>query len=56
MKKNVLISINPDAHSMEGVNDIRYGVYAARKGMLTKNFTLNTFSKDEVAAYFAKKK
>lgn len=56
MKKNVLISINPDAHSMEGVNDIRYGVYAARKGMLTKSFTLNTFSKDEVAAYFAKKK
>lgn len=55
MKKNVPISINPDAHSMEGVNDIRYGVYAARKGMLTKSFTLNTLSKDEIAAYFIKK-
>ena len=56
MKKNVPISINPDAHSMEGIDDIRYGVYAARKGMLTKKFTLNTLSKDEIAAYFAKKR
>jgi DNA polymerase (family 10) len=32
----IKISINPDAHSMQGIHDIRYGVMAARKGGLTK--------------------
>jgi DNA polymerase (family 10) len=31
----VPISINPDAHSREGIFDIRYGVLSARKGGLT---------------------
>ena len=42
MEKNVMISINPDAHSREGIRDIRYGVMAARKGGLTANMCLNT--------------
>ncbi len=36
MEKGVKIAINPDAHSKEGVGDIRYGVAAARKGGLSK--------------------
>ncbi len=35
MEKGVKISINPDAHSMGGIDDIKYGVLAARKGGLT---------------------
>lgn len=35
MEKGVPISINPDAHSIGGIDDIRYGVLAARKGGLT---------------------
>lgn len=31
----VKIAINPDAHSVTGIGDIRYGVMAARKGGLT---------------------
>ena len=42
MEKNVMISINPDAHSREGIRDIRYGVMAARKGGLTAKMCLNT--------------
>jgi DNA polymerase (family 10) len=42
MEKGVFISINPDAHSIEGMNDIRYGVLAARKGGLTAEACLNT--------------
>jgi len=41
MKKGVLISINPDAHSINGIDDIAYGVASARKGGLTKAFCLN---------------
>ncbi len=36
MEKGVKICINPDAHSITGINDIKYGVLAARKGGLTK--------------------
>lgn len=40
-ERGVLISINPDAHSVEGINDIRYGVLAARKGRLETEGCLN---------------
>ncbi|MFH1018908.1 MAG: DNA polymerase/3'-5' exonuclease PolX [Pseudomonadota bacterium] len=40
--KGVRISINPDAHDVEGLKDIRFGVNTARKGGLTKNDVLNT--------------
>lgn len=43
-EKGVLISINPDAHSTQGILDIHYGVLAARKGGLTKEQCLNAFS------------
>ncbi len=31
MEKNVLLSVDPDAHSIEGFDDCRYGVLAAQK-------------------------
>lgn len=56
-EKNVQISINPDAHNLRGVHDIKYGVYAARKGGLLKQNTLNTLSKDNFEQFiFAKNK
>ena len=42
--KNVLISINPDAHSIKEFDNTRYGVYAAQKGMLTMEQNLSSFS------------
>ncbi len=42
MEKGVLLSINPDAHSKEGMADIFYGVCASRKGGLTAEACLNT--------------
>ncbi len=54
--KNVLISINPDAHNLRGVHDIKYGINAARKGGLLKQNTLNTLSKDNFEAYLKNKK
>ena len=44
LEKNVLISIDPDAHSTEGYNDIRYGVLAAQKAGVTKEHNLSSFS------------
>ncbi len=42
LEKNVMISIDPDAHSIEGFNDTRYGVLAAQKAMVTKEQNLSS--------------
>jgi len=55
MEKGILISVNPDAHSQGGIDDIRYGVYAARKGGLTPAACLNCLSADKFEEYIRKK-
>jgi DNA polymerase (family 10) len=54
MNKGVMISINPDAHHKEGFHDMHYGIYAARKGMLTKDRCLNAMTLDELLKAFKK--
>jgi DNA polymerase (family 10) len=51
LKKNVMISIDPDAHSVEEFDNVRYGVLAAQKGMLTKAQNLSSFSLPEFEKY-----
>lgn len=41
LEKGVLIAVNPDAHSKEGIHDMRFGVLSARKGGLTAAACLN---------------
>lgn len=53
-EKKVLLSINPDAHSLDGYDDIKYGVLAAQKGGLTKEQNLSSFSLKEFEAYLAR--
>lgn len=43
----LITSINPDAHSIEGIDDIRYGVMIARKAKFDKARVLNTKSAGE---------
>lgn len=56
LEKGVLLSINPDAHRMEGLHDMQYGVFVARKGGLSKDKCLNAFSREEVQKLFLQKK
>jgi DNA polymerase (family X) len=44
----VMIAINPDAHNLAGLSDVRYGVGIARKGWLEKSDVLNAMSVSEV--------
>ena len=48
LSKNVMLSINPDAHKTEGIRLINYGVGIARKGWAKKSDILNTRSTSEV--------
>lgn len=41
VRHGIPISINPDAHSKDGVHDVRYGVMVARKGALAAAHCLN---------------
>jgi DNA polymerase (family 10) len=56
LQKDVLISIDPDAHALDGYDDIKYGVLAAQKGGLTKEKNLSSFSLKEFEAFLMKRK
>ncbi len=56
VEKGVLLSVNPDAHRTEGLQDMQYGILVAQKGGLQANNCLNTYSLDAITAYFNKKK
>jgi len=51
MDKGVLLSIDPDAHSVEGYNSNFYGVMIAQKGGLTANRNLSSFTLVQFEAY-----
>ena len=44
------VVINPDAHSIQGLGDIDYGVMVARKGWLEENDILNSLSGEDMTA------
>ncbi|BDD04496.1 DNA polymerase/3'-5' exonuclease PolX [Aureibacter tunicatorum] len=56
LEKDVMLSINPDAHEIKGLWDIKYGTLIGRKGGLTKDMTFNAMSKKEMEIYFQSRK
>ena len=50
-ERGVMISINPDAHSTEGIDDLHYGVLSARKGGLTAERCLTALDAAGFAAW-----
>lgn len=51
-EKGIKISINPDAHSLEGLEDVTYGVGIARKAWLEKKDVFNALSVSEIEKWF----
>ncbi len=51
LEKNVLISIDPDAHHIDGFNDLEYGVSVAQKAMVKKQNNLSSFDLVEFEKY-----
>jgi DNA polymerase (family 10) len=56
LEKNVLISIDPDAHSVDGFDDIKYGVLVAQKGGLSKEQNLSSFSLPQFEDHLMRRK
>lgn len=55
LNKGVMLCINPDAHNIEGLKDMYYGLQIARKGGLTKENCLNAFTTEKLKNYFNQK-
>ena len=49
-------AIDPDAHSADGIKDVKYGVNVARKGWLTRDDVINAMDADGIAGIFQLKK
>jgi DNA polymerase (family 10) len=56
LSRGVLLSINPDAHRIEGFHDMKYGTFIARKGGLSKLNCLNSMSLEQISRVFEQKK
>ncbi|OSZ80155.1 histidinol-phosphatase [Chitinophagaceae bacterium IBVUCB2] len=53
IEKGVLLSIDPDAHALDGYDDVKYGVLAAQKGGLTKENNLSSYSLKEFEGFLS---
>jgi DNA polymerase (family 10) len=56
LEKNVLISINPDAHTTMEFHNIKYGVLVAQKAGVTKQQNLSSFSRVEFDKFLDNRK
>ena len=55
-EKGVRIFINPDAHNIQGLLDVQYGIGIARKGWLEAKDIVNTWNIQKVIKYLDHKK
>ncbi len=56
LEKQVMISIDPDAHSINGYNDTKYGVLVAQKAGLTKESNLSSMTVQQVETFLSDRK
>jgi DNA polymerase (family X) len=56
VERGVKLAINPDAHSLKGLDDVVYGINMARKGAVAPHHVVNTWSLEEVKEYLAGRK
>ncbi len=54
--KGIKIPIDPDAHVISGLDDMRYGIGIARKGWLQASDVLNTMSTDALLDFFSSRR
>jgi DNA polymerase (family 10) len=54
-KRKTFVSVNPDAHEVEGLDDVKYGVAVARKALLPAAQVLNSLPVAEVEKWLSQK-
>lgn len=56
LDKGLMLSIDPDAHTIEEFQNIKYGVLVAQKGGLTKERNLSSMSREEFESFLQKRR
>lgn len=56
LEKNILLSINPDAHTIDEFANIKYGVLVGQKGGLTPDNNLSSFSRKDFESFLQNKR
>lgn len=56
IEQGALLSVDPDAHSVEGYHDVYYGTMAAQKGGLTAKQNLSSYTLKEFEAFLSTRK
>jgi DNA polymerase (family 10) len=56
LEKDALLSINPDAHQLEGFDDVGYGIKVAQKAWLTPQKNLSSFRIAEMEEFVERQK
>jgi DNA polymerase (family 10) len=56
LSKNLFLSINPDAHTIDEFQNIKYGVLVAQKGGLTKEANLSSFSLEQFEEFLQQRR
>ncbi len=56
LEKGAMISIDPDAHFIDGLNDIKYGVLVAQKAGVTSKQNLSSYTLDEMEKFIKQRK
>ena len=54
-EKGCKFAINPDAHSLEGIHDIKYGIMIARKGGVQNSEVINCYSEGDFQKFINRK-
>ncbi len=54
MEKGVMISISTDAHSIDELQNLKYGIYQGRRGWLEAKNVVNTLGADDLLEHFGK--
>ena len=54
--KGIKIPIDPDAHVISGLDDMRFGISIARKGWLRASDVLNTMTTDALLGFFSSRR
>ena len=55
-RRGLPVAINPDAHSVAGLVDVGYGIWAARKGLARRSDILNALGREAVGAWLRSRK
>jgi len=56
LEKGALLSIDPDAHAVNGFHDVYYGTLAAQKGGLTTAGNLSSYTLEQFEQFLAAQK